>query len=144
MNDAAHSRSGISVGTTACASAIAAEKRWDLWAGAAESGVQLGWVGKYVFLTTLMDPHSVCAALCAAVPQNVFMAFSKFVLTVVHNIVLNPTRMVYRKMKTTSKVRKTFDFFSPKKNCLQGDFVTCLPHVAGEIRFTEQVSHVIA
>jgi hypothetical protein len=52
----------------------------------------------------MADPHSVCVALSAALPSTVFMAFTKFLLTVVHNIILNPKRMVFRKMKTTSKV----------------------------------------
>eukprot|EP00048_Salpingoeca_helianthica_P011831 m.171404 g.171404 ORF g.171404 m.171404 type:complete len:901 (-) comp15285_c2_seq17:199-2901(-) len=79
------------------------------------------------------DPQAVCAALCAALPSPMFLSFSRFLLTVVHNIVLNPKRMMYRKMTTTNK-NVTLGFESESAKPLiqrlgivkKGDFY-CIP-----------------
>ena len=52
----------------------------------------------------MVDWENLSIVLQRRLGRDVFMAISKFLITVLHNIIINPTKAIYRKMKTTSKV----------------------------------------
>jgi hypothetical protein len=46
----------------------------------------------------------ICYLLQKALPREAFMSFSRFLLAVVHNVVLQPANRVFRRMRTNAKV----------------------------------------